>query len=399
MAQPSPLAKAVQATAGLPFVITRVLQQAAYDPLITGSLLYVLTRGPEHLRQRVLAPFRSNVLATNGPERVAKAVQVLKVLLALGAWKRANQMLNSLAMNGWYLPGTKPMAKWQWDGRTEVVVITGGCSGFGYEMVKGFSGKAKVMVLDVSDLPEELSKLPEVHYFRCDMTDFDAITSTAAEIKSRFGNPTVLINNAGIGGDPNMNRHSHTRSDGSLIGSGKTVLDTSTPFLESIMKVNLSSHFVLIKEFLPGMLDAKKGHIVGIASMASFVAAPGLLDYCITKVGVLYLMEGLRNELLSRYKNGFCVATTSVHPSWHKTGIIKGFEDRLAEYGIVADPASNVANAVVEQVLSHRSGRIFMPRSAERQSGTRNLPIWVQDWFLGNVSFNPFASSKKFTFD
>jgi all-trans-retinol dehydrogenase (NAD+) len=58
------------------------------------------------------------------------------------------------------------------------------------------------------------------------------------------------------------------------------------------MKVNLTSHFILIKEFLPGMLAAQKGHIVTIASMASFVAAPGLLDYACSKVGALYLNDG-----------------------------------------------------------------------------------------------------------
>lgn len=56
--------------------------------------------------------------------------------------------------------------------------------------------------------------------------------------------------------------------------------------------MNLISHFVLIREFLPGMLRKRKGHIVTIASMASFVAAPGLLDYCCSKVGALYVSEG-----------------------------------------------------------------------------------------------------------
>lgn len=107
---------------------------------------------------------------------------------------------------------------------------------------------------------------------------------------------------------------------------------------------------------------------------------------------------GLRNELLSRYENGFSVATTSVHPSWHATGIIKGFENKLAEQGIVADPPSNVAKAVVEQVLAHRSGQIFMPRSAESQSGTRRLPIWLQDVVLGNVQLNPFKK-REYLFD
>ena len=39
----------------------------------------------------------------------------------------------------------------------------------------------------------------DVHYYKCDITDFDALQSLAAEIKSTHGNPSVLINNAGIG--------------------------------------------------------------------------------------------------------------------------------------------------------------------------------------------------------
>ena len=251
-----------------------------------------------------------------------------------------------------------------------------------------------------------------MYYYKCDLSDLNAIGGVCTQIKNRLGNPTVLINNAGIGREKTFTQHRHTKSNKSLIGTGKTILETSTEAVQKIMAVNLSSHFVLIREFLPGMLDAKKGHIVGIASMASFVAAPGLVDYCVTKVGVLALTEGktpalllvpstdvlgLRNELLSKYENGFTVATTSVHPSWHATGIIKGFESKLAEHGIVADPPSNVAKAVVEQVLAHRSGQIFMPRSAESQSGTRRLPIWVQDVLLGNVQLNPFKT-KQFTF-
>lgn len=62
---------------------------------------------------------------------------------------------------------------------------------------------------------------------------------------------------------------------------------------EKLFKVNLISHLVLIREFLPGMLKQKKGHIVTIASIASFVAAPGLLDYCCSKIGALYVSEGV----------------------------------------------------------------------------------------------------------
>lgn len=74
--------------------------------------------------------------------------------------------------------------------------------------------------------------------------------------------------------------------------SGTRLINSSAELTERIFKVNLASHFVLIKEFLPGMLEARKGHIVTIASTASFLAAPGLVDYCCTKVGALYLHEG-----------------------------------------------------------------------------------------------------------
>lgn len=80
-----------------------------------------------------------------------------------------------------------------------------------------------------------------------------------------------------------------------MTANGKLVATTPAQAVDRLMKVNLTSHFLLIKEFLPGMLAARKGHVVTIASMASFVAAPGLLDYCCSKVGALYLNDGKPN--------------------------------------------------------------------------------------------------------
>jgi all-trans-retinol dehydrogenase (NAD+) len=42
------------------------------------------------------------------------------------------------------------------------------------------------------------------------------------------------------------------------------------------------------------MLEKKRGHIVTIASTASFHAAPGLVDYCCSKVGALFVSEGMQ---------------------------------------------------------------------------------------------------------
>lgn len=134
------------------------------------------------------------------------------------------------------------------------------------------------------------------------------------------------------------------------------------------------------------MLAQKKGHIVSIASMASFVAAPGLIDYCISKVGALYLTEGVRAECLSRYPGGESICTTSIHPSWHQTGILKNAgKDLLAKHGIVPDPPTRVSDVVVEQVLKGRSGRLCVPKSQEKHMGIRNWPRWAQDLAFGLV--------------
>lgn len=45
------------------------------------------------------------------------------------------------------------------------------------------------------------------------------------------------------------------------------------------------------------MLRANHGHIVTVASMASFATCPTATDYCASKVGALALHEGLRNDL------------------------------------------------------------------------------------------------------
>jgi all-trans-retinol dehydrogenase (NAD+) len=130
---------------------------AATEPLITAPLLYVLTRGPPHLRERILAPFRDNLLAHNGAARIAAFLTVIKVLTSLGVVKRINAALTRLALNNWSFG--RNGKEWKFGPRKEeVVVITGASSGIGAELVKGFNGVARVVAIDIAPFPEELGK-------------------------------------------------------------------------------------------------------------------------------------------------------------------------------------------------------------------------------------------------
>jgi all-trans-retinol dehydrogenase (NAD+) len=135
-----------------------MLTSAMHEPLLTGALLYLLTRGPVRFRQRLLQPFQTNLLAKNGATRLATLIIILKILTGLGVARRVNGALNSLAWNKWQMFG-RPGTPFKFGPRKEeLVVITGGSSGFGYEMVKGFAKHARVVVLDVSAFPPELAE-------------------------------------------------------------------------------------------------------------------------------------------------------------------------------------------------------------------------------------------------
>lgn len=93
----------------------------------------------------------------------------------------------------------------------------------------------------------------------------------------------MLVNNAGVGYDG-------------------TILDEPEAKIRQTFEVNTISHFLMVREFLPSMIRQNHGHVITIASMASFVALGEMVDYCCTKASALAFHEGLTQELRYRYQ-------------------------------------------------------------------------------------------------
>ena len=318
-------------------------------PVIAGSLLLILTRGPSALQAAIFRVF-------NTPQSQQGLIISLKCVLALGLTNQANALLTTWARNNWQLKtGQVP---WKWT--EEVAVVTGGSNGMGALVVKGLAAKGlKVAVLDIQPLPEDLQSLPHVAFFRCDITSVEQVKQTAKAVKVSLGAPSILCNNAGIA-------HAHT------------LLEASTEWIRKVFDVNLISHFHLIQAFLPDMIKQKKGHIVTTASMASFVGCAGLVDYCATKAGVLSLHEGLTQELKHRY-NAPYIKTSIVHPIYVRTQLIKSYENSLRQSRAVVIEPETVANAIVKQIVSGRSGQVIVPSWMSVASGVRGWPAWLQE--------------------
>ncbi|KAF2087215.1 NAD(P)-binding protein [Saccharata proteae CBS 121410] len=324
----------------------------AFNPLVTGVLLFALTKAPPSIQEPLLQQL-AKLPGAVSPERVVKT---LKWLLALGTVGRVNGWLNGLATNSWALKSDR--SKWDW--QKEIAVVTGGCSGIGELVVKGLLEKGvRVAVLDVQPLPETLKSNPNILHQTCDISDPDAVTSCATTIRSTFGPPSVLVNNAGI-------------------GSAHTIFDTTPKQLNKIFGVNLLSHWYTVGEFVPDMAKKNKGHVVTIASMACFVTVAEIVDYACTKSGALAFHEGLTQELRHRH-SAPDVHTTVVHPNWVKTPLVASALETLEKHQGPLLTADFVADEILKQIFACRGGQLILPTSMTGVSGIRGWPNWIQE--------------------
>ncbi|KAI5949612.1 hypothetical protein KGF54_005490 [Candida jiufengensis] len=221
----------------------------------------------------------------------------------------------------------------------DLVLVTGGCSGLGKELVSQLVDKnSKVIVLDIN-IPED--KDPNVIYYKCDVSNREDVLRIANEIQSTVGIVTVLINNAGI-------------------TTGKTILDLSYLEIENIIQTNLMSSFYTIKAFLPNMLKLERGYIVTIASVLGYMSPARLSAYGASKSGLIALHESLTYELGPPSLNPFGIKTLLICPGQLNTAMFKGVKTPAKLLAPELDPKF-VAKCVISAIEQGKRGEIKLP--------------------------------------
>lgn len=215
----------------------------------------------------------------------------------------------------------------------------------------------RVMALDVRDeLPADM-KHPKIHYFKCDITDKDAVAEVAKKIRSQHGDASILINNAGISGEG-------------------PIVDQTKEDLRKIFDVNIISHYYTVQEFLPAMVANKKGHVVTVASMASFATTAGIVPYSNTKVAALGFHEGLQLEARI-FHNAPEIKFSSLHPSFASTPMVTPHLAELKKAGATVLKPIDVSNAVIKQIISGRGKQIILAGNLGPAVYLRSLPHWL----------------------
>ncbi|SJX62669.1 uncharacterized protein SRS1_16566 [Sporisorium reilianum f. sp. reilianum] len=248
-------------------------------------------------------------------------------------------------------------ARKAWSNTTrEVAVVTGGSGGIGIEVVQRLAAKGvKVAILDLVE-PRAAVLSHTVRFYKADMTDYDSILAVSKQIEKDLGPVTMLVNNAGVAND------------------GASIVEFEPKKTKLTVEVNLLSHFYTLKIFLPHMIRTNHGHVMAVASAASFIMPAGGADYGATKAGVLSLHETTQLELQLLYQTPG-VLCSIVHPYWAKTPITKSLSD---EFQAKMMSPGVVGQKMVDQLLSGQGGSVYVPGWVGNLAFIRALPHALQ---------------------
>ena len=187
-------------------------------------------------------------------------------------------------------------------------VITGGATGLGLAMTDCIvQSGGKVTVVSSSPFEKYRETLApygdSVSYEQFDITCTEQTESFASNLLERYGRIDILVNNAG----------NHCK---------KPVEDMTVEDYTNVLNVHLVGSYALTRALVPHMRANKKGSILFMASMTSYIGMPAVCGYATAKSGILGLVRSLTNELS---EDG--IRVNAIAPGWIDTPMFRRATD------------------------------------------------------------------------
>ncbi len=207
----------------------------------------------------------------------------------------------------------------------KVAVITGGTRGIGFETVKVFKeNHAKVILFGSKKESVEKAILLlkeeglEVEGYCPNLSDYEDIEKTMAEIIKKYKKIDILINNAGI-------------------SANKKIEETTVEDFEKIMKINVNAVFNMTKAVVPYMKKNNGGVILNTSSMVSIYGQPAGVGYPASKFAVNGITKSLARELAP-----FNIRVNAVAPGITKTDMVASLPKEQIEPLIKTIPLGRI---------------------------------------------------------
>lgn len=160
------------------------------------------------------------------------------------------------------------------------VLITGGASGIGEEMVKAYRAQgARVSFIDIDETAGAATAAATgACFYPCDLTDVALLRDTVARLENDHGAVSVLLNNAG-----KDDRHA---------------MDEVEPdYWRRALALNLDHQFFVTQAVQKKMAEAGGGSVIMFGSISWMRGRPGMIGYTTSKAAINGMTKTLAREL------------------------------------------------------------------------------------------------------
>lgn len=154
-----------------------------------------------------------------------------------------------------------------------MAIVTGGTRGIGRATVERLAADGGAVVFCGREEPDG-DERPGTAFVRCDVGVERDVVSLVRACVSRFGPPTLLVNNAGVNANYDATRMSEDE-------------------WERFFAIDLKAAWLCAKHVLPHMVHAGGGAIVNVSSIHAVVTREGFFPYAAAKAGLLGLTRSL----------------------------------------------------------------------------------------------------------
>jgi 3-oxoacyl-[acyl-carrier protein] reductase len=168
---------------------------------------------------------------------------------------------------------------------TRKALVTGATGGLGGAIARTLHARGATVTISgtrteaLESLAAELGT--RVHIQACNLSDKDAVEALIPAAEAAMGGLDILVNNAGVTKDNLFMRMKDEE-------------------WETVMAVNLTASFRLMRAAVKGMMRRRYGRIVSIGSVVGTTGNPGQGNYAASKAGLIGMSKALAAEIASR---------------------------------------------------------------------------------------------------
>ena len=226
----------------------------------------------------------------------------------------------------------------------EVALITGASRGIGMAIALEL-GRQGATVVGTATSNDGAAKITDAlkaagikgQGLVLNVSDQGSIDTALEQFRSAWGEPTILVNNAGITRDNLLMRMKDEEWD-------------------AIMDTNLKSIFRMSKSVLRGMTKARKGRIISISSIVGSLGNAGQCNYAAAKAAVIGFTKSLAREVGSR-----AITINAVAPGFIDTDMTRALPENVRAGLLAQIPLGRLGAA---EEIAHAVAFLASPRAA-----------------------------------